>query len=212
MGGIRDKPPPHLLNGLQAVGELVELHGQLGHLVLALDLDAVVVLALPHRADTTQQSGGIAGESLGQNEGSHQSHHTDHHGDVPQGGLDGQQHLRLLRVVFIEVHRPQGDTTVHRGDGHTGAERPLPILGPAHVLPPQGLDHLGGDGIVSGALFQGGAVIEDESGLVGHQHPGALHVVQQLHGLGHAVLGEHLRHRQGAADGQGLPLQRGLLG
>ena len=212
MGGVGHEPPPGLLRGLEAVGELVELIGQLGHLVPAPGVHPVAVLPLPHPADGGQQPPGVPGQRLGEQQHQQHGRHADHQGDIPQVGLDGQQHLGLLRVVLIEVHRPQGGPVVQHGHRRPAPDGPLPVLAAGHVPPPQGGHHLPHEGVVPQPVVQGGAVVQNPPRPVRHQHPGALGLFQHRHGLLHPLLGEGFGHRQGGADHQGLLLQGALLG
>ena len=172
----------------------------------------MAVLALPHVADGGEQPHGVAGEGFGQQHHQHQRHQADDDGDVAQVGLDGAQHPGLLAVVFVEVHRPQRHAVVEDGHRRPGADGPLPVFGAGHVLPPQRGGHLPHEGIAPQAVVQGGAVVEDAGRRVCDQHPGALGLLQQGHGLLHALPGQRLGYRQRGADDQRLPLQVALLG
>ena len=62
MAGVGDEAAANFLGGLEAVGELVELPGQLGQLVPAHRLEAVAVLPLAHDADGPEEGGDAGGE------------------------------------------------------------------------------------------------------------------------------------------------------
>ena len=104
-----DEAPPDLLGGLEPVGELVELPGQLAELIPAPDVHPVAVLALSDPADGPQQGGDAPGQGLGEDDAHEKHHHADHQGDGAQVLLDVQQELGLLGVILINVDAADGE-------------------------------------------------------------------------------------------------------
>ena len=84
VAGVGDKAAAHLLGGLEPVGEVVELLGQLGQLVPARRLEPVAVLPLPHHPDGPEQGGDAGGEHLGEEGAHHQGDPGDDQGDGAQ--------------------------------------------------------------------------------------------------------------------------------
>ena len=212
MGRVGYEAPPHLLRGLKTVGQLVELLGQLRHLIVSAGIHPVAVFTLTHPADGAQQQRGVAGQRLGQHQRQNNSHRADHHGDIAQIGLDGDQQFRLLGIVFIEVNRTQRHTAVDHRHRRAGSESVFPVFGAKLVVPLQGAQHLIHQRVVAFSVVQCGAVIQNTGRGIGDQHTGHLHILQQSHSLRHTLFRQRFGYRNGAADGQRLPLQAGLLG
>ena len=217
MGGIGDEAPAHLLGGLEAAGELVELVGQAAELVAAPDAHPVAVLTLPYRVDAPQELGDTPGEGLGEHHPHHQRHHTDDDGDKAQVGLDPLEQRALLGVVLVEVDRPLGHGAVGNGHRRPASEGPVAVLGAEHVVAPQGGDQLPEQGVPPGGVGPPHAVLEiaeHQAVGVGDHHPGHPQAApQQLHRPGGALGREGLRPGgQGGGQHRGLVEHGGLLG
>ena len=125
MAGVGDEAPPHLLGGLEPVGEVVELPGQLGHLVPPHRLEPVAVLPLPHDPDGPQQRGDPGSEHLGKQGAHHKGHHRDDHRDGAQILLQAVQQLPLDLVDLQDVDGPDHHPPVD--DGHSGGGDEGPV-------------------------------------------------------------------------------------
>ena len=81
MGCIRHKSAPGFLCCLQAVGETVELFGDLRDLVRAFYLSAVIIRTFPHIADGLQKMTDAAGKHPGEQQADSQNEHRHHSGN-----------------------------------------------------------------------------------------------------------------------------------
>ena len=134
-------------------------------------------------------------------------------GDVPQVGLDGQQQRRLLRVVFIEVHRAQRHAPVHHRHRRPAAEGPLPVLRPEHVPAVQRRRDLAQQGVV---VHGGCRSPTCRTGSARRRPSPQMRVADSSSSSSTACSTPSAvrvsGHAQRRADGQRLPPQGGLLG
>ena len=217
VGGVGDEAAAHLLGGLEAAGELIELVGQAAELIPAAHGHPVAVLALPHGADGPQQQGDAPGEGLGKHHAHHQGHQADDQGDEAQVGLDALEHGALLGVVLVEIHRPLGHGAV--GDRHRrpAVEHAVGVVGAEHVVALQGGDQLPEQGVLAHGVGAGRALLKiaehQAVGIGDHDPRHTQGAQQQLHRPGGALGGEGLRPGgQGGGQHGGLVLHGGLLG
>ena len=210
MGGVGHKPPPLLLGDLQAAGELVELIGQLGQLVVPGQGDAVGVLPCPHGADAPQQGPHPPGEGGGKGPKEHQPRQAHHRGDQPEVALELHQQSPLAAVLLVEVHRPHHLVAVHHRGGPTAVEHPVLVPAGEGVVALQGGDNLPQEEVLSyGRILPG--VVEHQAGLVGDDKALNLQVLQLGDGLGHRLTGELVGGNQGVGHQSGLVCHGGLL-
>ena len=212
MGGIGDKAPPGILRGLEAVSQAVELLAQLGDLVVAADLRAVAVSALPHLADGHQQLPQLPRQGLGEPEAQKQ-HRDPHHGGEPQEvALEPLQQRRLLRVVLVGVHRADDLVLIEYRGGCPAAESTVPVAAAEGVVAQKGLNDLR----IDGKLPHGGAglpgVVENPSGTVRHQDTGKPRLLHHRQSLRHVLLRQPVQSRQGVHHHRDAGLEGGLLG
>ena len=212
MGGVGDKAAAHLLGGLEPVGQIVELPGQLAKLIAPPHPNPVAVLAFPDGMDGSQQSAEPPGHHLGKEDRQAQGHYGNDNRDIPQGLLDVGKHLPLLRVQFVQIHRPHRHATVDHWGGGAAMEGPAHIITAEHVISPESGDHLGQQRISPLQVLVGAAVIKGGSVGVSDQHPGKARTAQHRHDPAYTVGAEAVRSGQGGGDDQGLALEGGGLG
>ena len=94
----------------------------------------MAVLALPHGVDTAQKRGDPPGHRSGEQNAESQAGGAYHQGDIAQIALKVQQHLGLLFIVLVEIDGPLGHPPVEDRSGRPGAESPVPIFRPEHIV------------------------------------------------------------------------------
>ena len=212
VGGVGDEAAADLLGGLEPVGELVELPGQLAELIAAPDVHPVAVLALPDDADGPEQVGDAPGEHLGKDHAHDEHHHADDQGDGAQVPLDVGEEPGLVGVPLIEVDAADGHVPVDDGDGGPAVEGAVQVGGGGHVIALEGGGDLAEHGVAPLGEAELVAVVEDEAELVGDQHPELPGVAQGLHVVPDGLAGEGLGAGDGVGDDRGLGLEEAGLG
>ena len=102
----------------------------------------MAVSALPHLADGGEQPSDLPGQRPGQHHAQHQHHHGDDGGQAQQVFLEALQQRRLLRVVFVGVHRTDDLVLIQHRRGRPAAEGTALIAAREGVIAQQRLDDL----------------------------------------------------------------------
>ena len=127
VAGIGHKAAAQIFRGLKPVGEAVELLPDLRDLIVAGDMGAVLVGALPHLTDGGEQRADLPRQHPGKQHA--QQHHRQRNADRKphQIRLQPLQQRRLLCVIFIGVHRADDAVLIQHRRGRPAAERSVPV-------------------------------------------------------------------------------------
>ena len=212
VGGVGDEAAAGVLGDLEAAGEVVELVGDLGDLVVAPHVRPVVVGPLPDPPHGGEQVLDPPGEELAEEDAQRQHHRPDADGDAHQILLQILQQLRLRAVVLIDVHRADGLAAVdHRGGGG-GAKGPVLVHRVEGVIALQRLHQLGVEHVIPGGAAHLACVVEHPAGGGGDDGPGHAGDLHQGQGRVHILLRQLTETGEGRGHGVHAALEGALLG
>ena len=209
---VGDKAAARLLRRLQAVGEAVELLGDLADLVATADLGVVAVRALAHAADGLEQHAEAAREHPREQQAQQHDKARDCRRDAQQILLQRQQQRRLLHVVLIGIDRADGLAAVDDRRGRAAAERAVGKVGIEGIVAPQRLHDLGVKPVAAHRAVRLAGVVEDAPRGVRDENAGNAGILHQRHRGGDVLLAQLLQAAQRRHHHAHAALQRRLLG
>ena len=172
----------------------------------------VAVRALPHLADGGQELPDLLRQRHGQHQAQCQYHHADHSGQFQQVFLEAFQQRRLLRIVFIGVHRTNDLILIQYRRGRPAAESAIMISAGKRVVAHQGLDDLRVQDIPPHSAAGLAGIIKGLSGAVRHQNTAQARLLHHRHGGRHVLLVQLVQAGQGVDHDGHAALHGGLLG
>ena len=209
---VGNKLLPQLFGFLQPAGQLIEFAGQFGQLVLPVHMDSGVIVAAAHLANASHQPVNALAKISDKKAQHRAAQHRQQQRDAEDVAPRAAQKIRLLGVVIVDIHRPNGFFPLHHRHGGAGGKRLLVIPAAKDVGSLQRRYKIGQQSVAACQRADLGVVVQHAAKTVRHQNPLLLFQFQHLNRQHNIVL----RQRGKAFQRQRQPLgplqQFGLLG